>query len=429
MKFLISKIEEETMAGIRVKDNEMIIANNVYYDMDCYKTKLNNNVLVVGTSGSGKTRSIVSPNILQAYGSYVISDPKGNLYEKYGIYLSNKGYKVRCVNFAQPEKSVGYNPLEYIQKEQDIVKIAHLIVGKIGEHADPFWDRAAELLLTAVIGLVWEKYHDGNSDKMNLVSVTKLLLKCNVEENLSELTNHLDEVFNSYGEFNQNSFAVRQYSKFRIAAGKTLKSILISVFAKIGTLDTAQIRIILKRDETDLYSVGKEKTALFVVVSDTDRSMDSLANIFFSQTMQVLCSCADKMPDSRLPVDTRFILDDFATNGVIYDFPRMISSIRSRGISTMLMIQSEGQIEKSYGMDYKTIISNCDTYVYLGSNDVETAKSISLRADVPLKKVLNMPVQSCWVFRRGEEPVNTVQFDLDKYDDLFRQDYVSLRVI
>ena len=264
---------------------------------------------------------------------------------------------------------------------------------------------------------------------MNLVSVTKLLLKCNVEENLSELTNHLDEVFNSYGEFNQNSFAVRQYSKFRIAAGKTLKSILISVFAKIGTLDTAQIRNILKRDETDLYSVGKEKTALFVVVSDTDRSMDSLANIFFSQTMQVLCSCADKMPDSRLPVDTRFILDDFATNVVIYDFPRMISSIRSRGISTMLMIQSEGQIEKSYGMDYKTIISNCDTYVYLGSNDVETAKSISLRADIPLKKVLNMPVQSCWVFRRGEEPVNTVQFDLDKYDDLFRQDYVSLRVI
>lgn len=195
-----------------------------------------------------------------------------------------------------------------------------------------------------------------------------------------------------------------------------MKSILISVNSRLGHFDTPELSKMMAYDDIDIASIGRKKTALFVVVSDTDRSLDKLANLFFTQTMNELCWIADKeCENNSLPVPVRFILDDFATNCKISEFPRMIASIRSRGISTMLMIQAESQLTENYGYDGKTIIGNCDTYVYLGGNDVETAKAVAERCDVPVKKILNMPIGRNWVFRRGQAPVNGYIFDLDRF--------------
>lgn len=394
--------------------NEMIIAEGVSYSLNCYETKLNNNVLVVGTSGAGKTRSIVTPNLLQATGSYIVSDPKGNLYEKYGPYLKNQGYEVKKLDFTDPENSAHYNFFKYIRKTQDINKISHMIIyskGQDGYKPDPFWDEASELLLQALIAYLYEGFR---SSEQNLRSVQKLIDACNIDENDSGRTTILDKLMEAHEKEYEDSYAVSQYKKFRVAAGKTLKSILISLNARIGQFDTPELRELTKYDTIRISGIGMKPTAVFVVVSDTDRSLDGLANLFFTQAMNELCWQADKRcKGNTLPVPVRFILDDFATNCKIAEFPRMIASIRSRGISTMLMIQSEAQLEEGYNKDARTIIGNCDTYVYLGGNDVDTAEAVARRCDVPLKKILNMPVETNWIFRRGQEPVNSKNYNIE----------------
>ncbi|MBP5330842.1 MAG: type IV secretory system conjugative DNA transfer family protein [Lachnospiraceae bacterium] len=391
----------------------MILGKDKYYSLDCYDTKVNNNVLVVGTAGSGKTRSIVTPNLLLATGSYIVSDPKGNLYTKYGKYLKAKGYKVRKLDFTDPVHSAHYNPFMYIRSCQDIVKVAHVLAThKEGTRTlDPFWDEAAQLLIQSLIAYLRETCP---TNMRNLHSMFKLLELIRIDENNSTAANKMDVLIDQLRESKPDSYAVATYEKFRVAAGKTLKSILITINSRLGLYETPEIAGMTSKDDVDITGVGREKTALFVVVSDTDRSMDMLANIFFTQAMNELCGYADKKcADNRLPVPVRFILDDFATNCKIDDFPRMIASIRSRGISTMLMIQAESQLESAYGDDGRTIIGNCDTYVYLGGNDVGTAKSVAERCDIPAKKVLNMPVGMNWIFRRGQAPVYGENFDLD----------------
>lgn len=392
--------------------NDMILGKDAYYSLDCYETKRNNNVCVVGASGAGKTRSIVIPNLLQATGSYVVSDPKGNLYRKYRKYLKDKGYVVKCVDFTHPTKSAHYNFFNYIHNETDIIRISHMLAGNIEFEKDPFWDHTSELLTSAIIALLLEAKYE---DSRNLESIIKLLNVGSVSE-YSEAKTTLDRIFDERRAKNSKSFAVRQYDKVRVAAPKTFNSVLITIQSKLGIFENPELNQMMASDSVNFASLGKRKTALFVVVSDTDRSMDRLANIFFTQAMSELCKYADeKCKDQKLPVDVRFILDDFATNVVIDEFPRMISSIRSRGISTMLMLQSEGQLQKNYGPDAQTIICNCDTYVYLGGNDIETAKHVSERSNVLLEKILNMPVGSNWIFRRGEKPQNGTIFDLDSY--------------
>ncbi len=396
-----------------MENNTMILGENQSYSLDCYQTKLNNNVLVVGTSGAGKTRSIVTPNLLQASGSYVVSDPKGNLYKKYKSYLEAEGYIVKKLDFTDPEDSAHYNFFRYIKNTQDIVKVAHMLIfqRKKGGTLDPFWDDASQLLVQAVIAFLREEY---GKQHHNLHNLLMLINSCQIDENDPEYKNPLDVLVDGLREKDETSYAVSTYDKFRVAAGKTLKSILISVNSRLGLYDTPELNALTAYDDIDIENIGKQKTALFVVVSDTDRSMDGLANLFFTQAMNELCRVADKeCEDSCLPIPVRFILDDFATNCKIEEFPRMIASIRSRGISTMLMIQSESQLTECYGYDGKTIIGNCDTYVYLGGNDVETAKAVAERCDSPVKKILNMPVGTNWIFRRGQMPVNANNFDLD----------------
>lgn len=400
-----------------VPKGEMILGEGLYYSMDCYKTKLNNNVLIVGNSGSGKTRSFVTPNLLQATGSYIISDPKGDLYNKYAGYLKSKGYIIQKLDLKDLSKSCHYNFFEYIHNTQDVLKVAHMLTyeleDKEGKKTDPFWDEACSLLLQAIIAYL--KFYRPKEEQ-TMDSVFKLLCACEINEDNSEIKNPLDRIFDELQKRDPQGFALRQYKKFRVAAGKTLKSILISVFAKLATFDIPELREVMQDNELDIPMIGLQKTAFFVCVSDTDRSLDILANIFFTQAMNVLCEFADqKCIDNKLPVSVQFILDDFATNCRIGEFPRMIASIRSRGISTMLIIQSEAQLEKYYGVDAKTIIGNCDSYVYLGSTDIDTAESIARRVDVPLKKVLYMPIGSNWIFRRGSTPINGTNFDLEMH--------------
>lgn len=399
-----------------MEPNTLILGQDQYYSLDSYKTKLNNNVLVVGTSGSGKTRSIVTPNLLQGVGSYIVSDPKGNLYRKYKDILESMGYEVKKLDFTEPTHSAHYNFFRYIRCTQDIVKVAHMLIYKYkneGGHMDPFWDQASQLLVQSVIAYLWEAWGD---KEQNLHRVLQLIGLCQAYGDLSEETSTFDRMMEKHGEKNPDSYAVNMYSKFRVAANRTLRSILITVNARLGLFDTPELNEMTATDDIDIASIGQKKTALFIVVSDTDRSLDGLVNIFFTQAMNELCRYADKSCEhNTLPVPVRFILDDFATNCKIEDFPRMIASIRSRGISTMLMIQAESQLTEGYGYDGRTIIGNCDSYVYMGGNDVETAKAVAERCDMPLKKILNMPVGTNWIFRRGQAPVNAKNIDLDEY--------------
>ena len=396
---------------------KLVLAEGVSFDMDCLTTGLNNNVLVVGTSGSGKTRSIVEPNLLQANGSYVVSDPKGNLYQKYKRYLEQKGYIVRKLDFTRPENSAHYNFFHYIRREQDIVKIAHMFIsdrepGSV-RNLDPFWDQAAQLLYESVIAYLWEFCPESD---WNLRNMLELIDNCKVEEDNADEKNILDLLMEEGEKMNSDSFAVRHYRRFRVAASKTLKSILITANAKMGAYDTKELSEMLATDDVDIASIGKQKTALFVVVSDTDRSLDGLANLFFTQAMNELCEYADTAcQHNELPIPVQFILDDFATNCRIDEFPRMIASIRSRGISAMLMIQAESQLSQAYDEDGRTIVGNCDTYVYLGGNDLETADAVAKRCNLPLEKVLNMPVGSNWIFRRGQAPIKGKNIDLETY--------------
>lgn len=398
-----------------MEKNTMILGEDQYYSLDTHQTKVNNNVLIVGTSGAGKTRGFVIPNLLQASGSYIISDPKGDLYKQYKGYLLQQGYEVKKLDFTEPTHSAKYNFFHYIHNTQDIIKIAHMLIyqKKAGGSVDPFWDQASQLLLQAVIAYLREKW---NEEDQNLHNVMRVISMCEIDENNSSSRCPLDCVMEQLERHNPNSYACKTYKKFRVAAGKTLKSILISVNARLGLFDTPEIMEMMREDTIDLASIGQKKTVLFVVVSDTDRSMDALVNLFFTQAMNELCNYADKhCANNCLPVPVRFILDDFATNCKIEDFPRMISAIRSRGISTMLMIQAESQLMESYGQEGKTIIGNCDTYVYLGGNDIETAKSVSLRCDLPMTKILNMPIGTDWIFRRGQAPINGKILDLEEF--------------
>lgn len=397
------------------KYGKMILGENQEYILDCYETQLNNNVLVVGTSGAGKTRSIVTPNLLEATGSYVVSDPKGNLYKKYGEYLREQGYTVRLLDFTNPEISDRYNFFDYINSTQDIVTTAHMLIydGNQGNHADPFWDQAAQLLVQSLIAYLRESCAKHEQNFHNLLKLVNICLSSGDMDNKETI---MDSMMKDLKRAHPDSYAARTYDKFRVAASKTLRSILITVNAKLGLFDTPEVAEMTAYDEMYIPVIGQEKSVVFVIVSDTDRSMDPLANLFFTQAMNQLCRFADKhCEDNRLPVPVRFILDDFATNCKIAEFPRMIASIRSRGISTMLMIQAESQLSKCYGNDGATIIGNCDTYVYMGGNDIETAAAVAQRADVPVKRILNMPVGTNWIFRRGQNPVNGKNFDLEPY--------------
>lgn len=392
-------------AGQEFANGNLLIAEGCSYSLNDFQTKLNNNVLVVGGSGCGKTRNIVIPNILQAVGSYLISDPKGDLYKKFGGYLRSKGYDVKTINFAHPEKSCGYNPLHYIKSTQDIIKFSSLLIKdrrSAQSTSDPYWDLISATLLSSLIGYLKE-----NHSPCTFEYILKLIRAGTREEDSKHISD-LAALFNQLEQENPKSWACAQFKGVNAAPDSTYNCIISTLSAKFAYLDSRELNQMMSKKAFDFSALGERKTAVFVIVSDTDRTMDTLANIFFTQAINALCDYADtRCKNNRLPIPVRFILDDFATNCRIEEFPRIISSIRSRGISVMLLIQSEAQLRQGYQMDAFTIISNCDTYAYIGGNDVETAGNISVRVDRPLADVLYMPVGDCIVFRRGSKPVVT----------------------
>ncbi len=407
--------DEQARAAKEFAEGKFIAAKGCEFSLDDYSTKLNNNVLVVGGSGAGKTRTIVTPNIKQAVGSYIISDPKGNLRKKYGDYLRKKGYKIWTADFTHPEKSMKYNPLSHLNTTQDILKLTNLIVydkESRNSRADPYWDRTASTYLAAVIGYMLETHYE----PMDFKSILRLVrMGVRIDDDDCE-SSQLAKLFSEWEKTHPDSWACEQFKYANAAPYKTFACTSTSLFSKFCFFDTQELREMMSGDEFDFARLGCEKIALFVIVSDSDRTMDALANLFFAHAMQELCEFADNVcEEQRLPIPVRFFLDDFATNCRIDEFPRIISSIRSRAISVLLLLQSEAQLIEGYGADAQTIIANCDTYLYLGGNDVNTAESIGRRCNKPLAKILNMPVGGCWVFRRGSEPLYTSLTDPEKY--------------
>lgn len=390
--------------------SELIIAKNCRYSLNDRATRLNNNVLVIGGSGTGKTQTIVSPNLGQAVGSYIVFDPKGQLYGKYGSYLRERGYRIGLLDFTGRKRSMRYNPLAVVNSPREIMAFTEIIVQEKAAHgskADPFWDKITKSFLNALVGYLCET----DALPKTLESILKLM-RDGERENTDSKCSVLFDRFTILKEDDPESWACTQFNNVNVCPNSTYDCVRATLASKFANLDTPEIRAMTACSDIDFKQIGSRKTAVFVTVSDTDRSMDELANMFITQAMQQLCGYADSFKDGRLPVPVRFILDDFATNCRIAEFPRIISAIRSRSVSAMIMIQSEAQLTKYYDSDDKTVISNCDTYVYLGGNDVATARSVSERSNRPLDKILSMPIGTCWVFRRGEFPVFTKTNDI-----------------
>ena len=409
--------------NLKVPENVLIAGHNVYLSKDSFSTGLNNNVLVVGTSGGGKTRYFVKPNIMNAEGSFIVSDPKGNLHTQYEAYLKDKGYDVKKISFIHPESSLRFNPITLCRNTQDIQKLSHaLVYGLNGNGSrrtpDPFWDEATQILFNALIGYILENDEIKEKDK-NLTTLIKLIPELKRENENSRTECPLKQRFERHKrnyEINKSkeSWAYRRFEEFSTAPYKTYQTIIVCSLAKLCSFDTVELREMLKDNDIDFTQIGIKKTALFIEVSDSDRSMDTLVNLFYTCVMNQLCSYADeKCKDSRLPIPVQFILDDFATYARIDNFENMISNNRSRNISASIMVQSEAQLKAGYAESANTIIDNCNTYIFMGTNNPGMASVIAERANKTAQTIINMPVGMQWVFRRGSAPIYCKQFDYE----------------
>lgn len=405
-----------------IPNGTLVLGANHCYSMNGRKTHINNNVLVVGRSGSGKSRYLVKPNLLQLNGSYVVSDPKGQLYREFKDFFEANGYEVLHIDFIHPEKSTQYNPIAKIRNTQDIKKIAHaLIYSNEGKMPDPFWEANALLLLSALIGYLYETPTISKKNK-NIIKLQELASFCNRdsqtilpgERHLSKMSVLMEKHNEQMKKLGKKSWAYIQYQKVNSNPDRTFQCILTTLYTKLLIFDSEEVQTMVSKDAFDFESLGKKPTAIFVEVSDNDRSMDSLSNLFFSQLMNVLCSYADeKCENGELHIPVQFILDDFATNVKIIGFENMISNIRSRNISTMLMIQDLSQLEASYGKASQTIVSNCASCLYLGGSNYETSSEYAKRANKPIHEILNMPIDTCWLFRIGQKPTLVDFIDVD----------------
>ena len=391
-----------------MSQGKLVLAKDQVFTLDCDKTRVNNNVLVIGGSGTGKTTAIASPNIRQASGSYIILDPKDLLYTTHKSNLEAQGYNVRKLNFANlndPE-SCQWNMFQYIMSDEDILNLAHMIIyaspGSRIRASDPFWNDSSELLLISIMAFL---FHYTPYENHTLSSILKMLREFEISENDILEKTVLDILFQEVESKDPESFAVKSYKGFRCGTAKTLKSVLITLQSILGKYDTDSINRLTATDTICFSRVGIEKTAVFITISDSNRSLDSLVTIAISQAINELYLLANNCIGGRLPVQTMLILDDFATNMSLVGFPQLISSMRSRGISAIVMIQSEAQLLSLYGVDARTIEASCDNTVYLGGNDLDTANMIARRAGMNLSDVLQIQPGQCIVLRRGLKPV------------------------
>lgn len=402
--------------NMKNKYGEMILPDGRYYSLDDRETGLNNNVLVVGTTGAAKTRTVLTPNLLECVGSYVVTDPKGNLYRQWGEHMRAHGYRVVRVSFIHPEISAHYNPLVYIKNTQQIQQLSSsLVFSEKGRGSvDPFWDDSSLMLINSLIAYVKEMIPE-ESENHNFHYILELLRNAGRNSTSSKVTS-LSRMMDELGYYGENSWALKQFRNVNQAPEKTFNTIVATSIAKFCSVDTEELAQMMAYDEIDFASIGQRKTAVFVEVSDSDRSMDALINMFFTQAMNQLCTYADeKCENSQLPVPVRFFMDDFATNCKIVNFENMISNIRSRKISVVMVLQSLAQLEESYGRSAHTIADNCDTMIYMGGNDPETAASIAVRCNKTTQTILHMPLRTSWIFRRGQMPFMCKNMELNDY--------------
>lgn len=339
------------------------------------KYNINKNVLVIGGSGSGKTRFHVKPNIMQMNASYVITDPKGTILLECGNMLKNNGYKIKVLNLIDFSQSMRYNPFNYIKKESDILSLINCIMENTSDKnktgGDEFWSKAESLYYQALVSYIWE---EAPEEEQNINTLLEMLNASEVSEENENFKNKIDILFENLKNRNPESYAVRQYTKYKLAAGKTAKSILISCAARMSPFDIKSVRDILSTDDLEIDKIGDEKTALFVIVSDTDSTFDFIAGMLYTQMFNVLCEKALEN-DGALKEHVTFLLDEFA-NQKIPNFERTISVIRSRNISAHIVLQSYSQLKSRYKDDAETITNNCDSFLFLGGKG-STLKEIS----------------------------------------------------
>ena len=338
----------------------------------------NKNILVIGGSGSGKTRFFCKPSLLQAHSSYVVTDPKGTLLPEVGTFLRRKKYRIKCLNLINFKKSMKYNPLAYIRSEKDILKLVNALImntkGEGEKSGEDFWVKAERLYYTALIGYIW---YEAPEEEKNFIILLDLINASEAREDDETYQSPVDLLFAELEAKEPEHFAVKQYKKFKMAAGKTLKSILISCGARLAPFDIKELRDLMEYDELELDTLGDEKTALFVILSDTDATFNFVCALMYSQLFNLLCDKADDFYGGRLPVHVRLILDEFANIGQIPNFDKLIATIRSREISAAIILQSQSQLKTIYKDAADTIVGNCDSTLFLGGKEKSTLKEIS----------------------------------------------------
>ena len=338
----------------------------------------NKNILVIGGSGSGKTRFFCKPSLLQCHSSYVVTDPKGTILNEVGRLLERKKYRIKSLNLINFKKSMRYNPLAYIRSEKDILKLVNALImntkGEGDKSGEDFWVKAERLYYSALIGYIW---YEATEDEKNFITLLDLINASEAREDDEEYQGPVDLLFADLEEKDPDHFAVKQYKKFKMAAGKTLKSILISCGARLAPFDIKELRELMAYDELELDTLGDSKAALFVIISDTDSTFNFVAALMYSQLFNLLCDKADDFYGGRLPVHVRLILDEFANIGQIPAFDKLIATIRSREISASIILQSQSQLKAIYKDSADTIVGNCDSTLFLGGKEKTTLKEIS----------------------------------------------------
>ena len=346
------------------------------------KNARNKNVLVVGGSGSGKTRYFIKPNLLQCTSkshpvSFVVTDPKGGLIQECGLALLKNGYKIRTMNTINFHKSMRYNPFAYIHEEKDILKLVTTLMTNTkgeGQGGDPFWDKAERLLLTSLIAYL---HYEAPAEEQNFATLLEMLNTMQVSEDDEDYQNPVDLLFEDLAKKKPNSFAGRQYKLYKLAAGKTTKSILISCGARLSPFDIQEIRDATMYDELELDKLGDRKTALFLIMSDTDSTFNFLISMIYTQLFNLLCDKADDQYGGKLPVHVRCLIDECANIGQIPQLEKLVATIRSREISACLVLQTRSQLKAIYKDNADTIVGNMDSQIFLGGSEPTTLKELS----------------------------------------------------
>lgn len=338
----------------------------------------NKNVLVIGGSGSGKTRFFLKPNLMQMHSSYVVTDPKGTVLVECGKMLEQNKYRIKVLNTINFNKSMHYNPFVYLRSEKDILKLVTTIIantkGEGEKSAEDFWVKAEKLYYTALIGYIW---YEARDDEKNFITLLEMINASEAREDDENFKNAVDLLFDKLEEKDPEHFALKQYKKYKLAAGKTAKSILISCGARLAPFDIKELRELMRYDELELDTLGDSKAALFVIISDTDDTFNFVVAMMYTQLFNLLCDKADDVYGGRLPVHVRCLLDEMANIGQIPKLEKLIATIRSREISACIVLQAQSQLKSIYKDNADTIVGNCDATLFLGGKEKSTLKEIS----------------------------------------------------